>query len=169
MSTEELHPYTARTRIHPDYAPYLPASTLGADRVVVAGYHAAFATEPRPDTVISVFGGLDLDTARAEHIPVMALVRLERATQVITPGADGARRIRWEQGIFGGAFAGVSWYLAPTALDGRRRCVIAVGWWSADGRQAVLPRSVIVTIPGVPTVVDIRDHDPHTGTRWTPT
>lgn len=165
---DDLYPYTARTRIHPDYAPHLPTSELGAEHVVIAGYHAAFATAPAPDTDVAVFPGFDLATARAGTTPVMALIRIEYATQVLTPGPHNTRRIHWEEGIFNAAITGMHWYLTPTVLNRARRCAIAAGWWAAGGRQAVLPRSVTDLVPGVPTVIDIHDHDPHTGNRWAP-
>ncbi|WP_406238498.1 hypothetical protein [Nocardia sp. NBC_01009] len=166
MNTD-LHPYTARLRIDPRCAPYLPASDPGAS-VVVAGYHAAFGTHPCPAAVVGVFPGLDVAAVRTEWLVVMVLVRVEHATQVITPHGDGTSRTRWETNVFDGLPTGMRWYLAPAAIDGEGRLVIAGQQWSHGGRQAVLPRSVTMHAPGVPIVVDIHDQDPHTGKRWTP-
>jgi hypothetical protein len=144
----DLHTYTARLRIDPHYDRHLPDSDPAVDRVVVAGYHAAFAVVPCPTTVVGVFPGLDLVAARTEQVAVMALVRVEHASQVVTPNADGSSRIHWETNTFGRLPTGMSWYLAPTALDPDGRCVIADGRWCPGGRQAVLPRSVTVHAPG---------------------
>ncbi|WP_433622098.1 hypothetical protein [Nocardia sp. CA-120079] len=162
----ELHAYTARLRTDPRYEPCLPEDARTVEGVVVAGYHAAFAAPPRPAIAVAVFGGLDL--ARSGPAAVMALVRVEHASQVITVNDDGSSRIHWETNTFGQLSTGISWYLAPAELasDGRR--VIADGRWAAGGRQAVLPHSVTVFVPGAPPVVDVHDHDPRTGRRWVP-
>lgn len=165
MATD-LHACTARLRVDPYYQPYLPDTTGTIDRVLVAGYHAAFAVAPRPGTAVAVFDGLDATAAPTEQLPVLALVRVEHASQVVTVTDDGISRIHWETGTFGGLPTGMSWYLTPTERDPHGRRVIANGRWAPGGRQAVLPRSVTVRVPGTPTVVDVRDHDPHTGRRW---
>ncbi|MEV5835579.1 hypothetical protein [Nocardia sp. NPDC052112] len=163
----DLHSYTARMRTDPRSGPYLPEDPRTVEGVVVAGYRAAFAVPPRPGTAVAVFGGLDL--ACTGPLAVMALVRVEHAGQVVTVNDDGSSRIHWETNTFGQPSAGISWYLAPTELGCYGRRVIADGRWAAGGRQAVLPRSVTVFVPGAPTVVDVHDHDPGTGHRWMPT
>ncbi|MFX0575092.1 hypothetical protein [Nocardia nepalensis] len=171
MNTD-LHAYTARLRIDPRYDYHLracdQASSVEFGGILVAGYHAAFGTHPHPATVVGMFPGVDIAAARSEQLPMMALVRVEHATQVITPHDDGTNRIHWEPSIFDQLPTGFSWYLAPVDIDVARGAVIADGRWSAGGRQAVLPRSVTVHAPGAPTVVDVHDQDPHTGRRWTP-
>ncbi|MFE9575370.1 hypothetical protein ACFYO1_03210 [Nocardia sp. NPDC006044] len=167
MNTE-LTRYVARIRPDPGYERDLIDAGRTIEHVVIAGYHAAFATEPGAATVLTVFPGLELAQAYAEHGAVMALVRVEHATQVVITDADGTSRIEWQDDTFGPPPSGISWYLAPTTLDHDHRCVIAEGRWRAGGRQGVLPRSVTTLVPGVPTVVDLRDHDPQSGTRWPP-
>ncbi|MFI6958612.1 hypothetical protein ACIBJI_34740 [Nocardia sp. NPDC050408] len=171
MNTD-LHAYTARLRVAPRYDHHLracdPAHSVGFSGVVVAGYHAAFGMHPHSATVVGMFPGVDVAAARGERLPVMALVRVEHATQVITPHGDGTSRTHWENSPFDQLPTGFSWYLAPTDIDVAGRCVIADRCWSAGGRQAVLPRSVTMHAPGAPTVVDVHDHDPHTGRRWRP-
>ncbi|WP_433664753.1 hypothetical protein ACQPW1_22940 [Nocardia sp. CA-128927] len=167
MNTD-LTRYCARIRLDPRYERDLPAGARTVEHVVIAGYRAAFAAEPRPATVLAPFPGLDLAQAYAEHLPVMALVRVEHATRVVITDDDGTTRISWEEDTFGHSPSRISWYLAPATLNRERRCVLAEGRWRAGGRQGVLPRSVTTLAPGVPTVVDLHDHDPHSGTRWPP-
>ncbi|MFI6041905.1 hypothetical protein ACIA8C_09740 [Nocardia sp. NPDC051321] len=164
----DLTRYCARIRHDPRYERDLLDNVRTVDHVVIAGYHAAFAVEPRPATVLTPFSGLDLAQAYAEHLPVMALVRVEHATRVVITNDDGTSRTGWQDDTFGFLPTGISWYLAPTTLDHERRCVIAGGRWRGGGRQGVLSRSVTTHAPGVPTVVDLHDHDPHSGTRWPP-
>ncbi|MGO4612967.1 hypothetical protein AB4305_03315 [Nocardia sp. 2YAB30] len=161
----DLDSYTARLRADPRYGPYLPDTAADIDRVLVAGYHAAFATPPPPGTVIAVFPGID-HTAAACGRPVMALVRVEHATQVVTVHADGSSQTRWENDSFGGLPTGIGWRLSPAVPDTAGRWVIAEGRWAAGGREAVLPRSVTAQVPGAPAVVTVHEQDPQTGRPW---
>ncbi|WP_433521549.1 hypothetical protein ACQPZ2_30130 [Nocardia pseudovaccinii] len=160
----DLHPYTVRLRADPHYAPHLADDAGTVDSALVAGYHAAFAVPPRPATAVGLFGGLDLTGTGPPA--VMALVRVEHASQVVTVNDDRTSRTLWETSTFGRRRTGLSWYLAPTELGPGGRRVIAEGHWAASGRQAVLPRSVTALVPGAPIVIDVHDHDPRIGRRW---
>lgn len=134
-----------------------------AREVLVIGWHAAFANAPAAGTSLAVFG--DIESA-ADHLPVMALVRIEHATAIDTIAPDGTRETRWGPDPFGIAKTGISWRLVPAHRAGDGRWVIAPGWWAAGGEEAVLSNSVTARV-GAPTVVPVYDHDPHTGKRWT--
>ncbi|WP_406274534.1 hypothetical protein OH799_01365 [Nocardia sp. NBC_00881] len=134
-------------------------------RVLIAGVHAAFATPPRPGTVVATFDDFDMH-ARPDELPIVALVRVEYATQVVTANRDGSRRIRWERDVFGRLPTGIGWRLSPAATDPTGRIVIGQGWWAAGGREIILPAAVRAQVPGVPAAVALHDHDPHTG--WRP-
>ncbi|MFF0533582.1 hypothetical protein ACFYT3_35100 [Nocardia amikacinitolerans] len=162
----DLARYLAAVRADPHYAPYLPDHALPNGPILIVGQHAAFATHPRPATPIAVFPGGASTTAVIGY-PVMALVRVEHATAVITVGHDGTSTTRWEHAPFPGLPTGISWHLHPAELDAATgRWMIGAGRWAAGGRQAVLPRSVTAQVPGAPRVVALHDHDPHTGRRW---
>ncbi|BDU00981.1 MULTISPECIES: hypothetical protein [Nocardia] len=156
--------YLARLQTDPQYRSVLPNLAPTA-RVLVAGYHAAFATPPRPGAPIGVFPGVDPDAARAGAAVVMALVRIEYATRV-TVDADGGSRDIWQQQLFDRLPTGYGWRLLPAQLDERGRWLIARGNLAASGLQALLPRSVSIQVPGAPVAVAVHDLDPHTGRRW---
>lgn len=159
--------YLARVRLDPEYQPYLPASALPAEPVLVVGYRAAFATAPLPGTPLTAFPGTVPAATRQRH-PVMGLVRVEYATEVVTTSEDGTSHTQWEENLFAGFPSGISWYLVPAEpVPATGRWAIASGSWAASGRQAVLPCPVTTGVPGAPTVVAIHDHDPHTGRRHT--
>ncbi|MEU7764987.1 hypothetical protein AB0B25_07670 [Nocardia sp. NPDC049190] len=158
--------YTARLRLDSRYGPYLPDAIVSTDCVLVAGYHAAFATPPRPGTVIAAFPGINQTAAAARGYPVMALVRVEHATQVVTVHTDGSRQINWETDPFGELPTGIGWRLTPAAADTAGRWVITDGRWAAGGCEAVLARSVTAQVPGAPAVVAVHEQDPHTRRRW---
>ncbi|MBF6341301.1 hypothetical protein IU450_36280 [Nocardia abscessus] len=141
--------------------PDVPPTT----RVLVAGYHAAFATPPQPGASIGVFPGVDPVPPKAGIAAVMALVRIEYATQVDTTDDDDSR-IYWKRQHFDRLPAGDGWRLVPAQLDEHARWVIARGHLAAGGLQALLPRSVSVQVPGSPIAVAVHDVDPHTGRRW---
>jgi hypothetical protein len=159
----DLSPYTARIRVDPHYAPYPPDSGPLPSMLVV-GYHAAFATGPRPGIPIAVFDGLPARIL-VEGIAALALVRVEYATEITTVGPDGVSEIGWASDPFGIGLPEFGWRLVPAQRTGGR-WVIAQGCWAAGGRQGVLPRSLTTQVPGAPTVVSIHDHNPHTGNRW---
>ncbi|WP_435591875.1 hypothetical protein [Nocardia sp. bgisy118] len=162
----DLARYLAAVQADPHYAPYLPDHALPDGPVLIVGQHAAFATSPRPATPVAVFPGGAPTTAVIAH-PVMALVRIEHATAIITVGHDGTSTTCWEHALFPGLPTGVSWHLYPTELDAATgRWVLGAGRWAAGGRQAVLPRSVTAQVPGAPRVVALHDHDARTGRRW---
>ncbi|MEU2258453.1 hypothetical protein ABZ540_35405 [Nocardia xishanensis] len=162
----DLGRYLARVRVDPDYAPYLPDHALPDRPVLIVGQHAACATSPRPGTPVAMFPGADPTETASSH-PVMALVRVEHATAVITVAHDGSSRTRWEDALFPGLPTGITWRLCPAEPDtASGRWVTARGRWAAGGRQALLPRSVAAQVPGAPRAVAIHDHDPHTGRRW---
>jgi hypothetical protein len=153
--------YLARLQTDPRYRSVLPDVTPTA-RVLVAGYHAAFATPPRPGASIGVFPGVDPATAGAG---VMALVRIEYATQVPVDD-DGGSQDLWQSQLFDRLPTGYGWRLLPAALDERGRWGIARGNLAASGVQALLPRSVSIQVPGTPVAIAVHDLDPHTGRRW---
>ncbi|WP_433621026.1 hypothetical protein [Nocardia sp. CA-120079] len=155
--------YSARIWVYPRYAPYLPESGQALSMLVV-GYHAAFATGPRPDTPIGVFDGLPTRTLMRGSA-ALALVRVEYATEITTVTPDGGSEISWAPDPFGLEWPEFGWRLVP-AQRTDSRWVIAHGCWAAGGRQGVLPRSLTTQVPGAPTVVTVHDHDPHTGNRW---
>ncbi|WP_327097390.1 hypothetical protein OIE68_00450 [Nocardia vinacea] len=159
----DLSSYSARIRLDPRYAPHLPESGSLSSMLVV-GYHAAFATGPRPGTAIAIFHGLPA-RALVEGSAALALVRVEYATEITTVTLDGVSEIGWASDLFGIGLPEFGWRLLP-AQHTAGRWVIAPGWWSAGGRQGVLPRSITTQVPGAPTVVTIYDHDPHTGRQW---
>ncbi|WP_028478891.1 hypothetical protein [Nocardia sp. CNY236] len=155
MSTD---PYTARLRLEPRYAPYLPEIGAAAS-VLVVGYHAAFAATPAHGTPITAF-----DPAPPRHPdPPMALIRIEHRTASLRTDADG--NPQWQPDPFGIGLPEFCWYLTPTQHTGTR-WVLARGRWAAGGRQAVLPRTLTAAVPGAPTVVSVHDHNTHTGRRW---
>ncbi|MFD8101115.1 hypothetical protein ACFV24_16375 [Nocardia fluminea] len=157
MSTTALgapEPSRWTARLHPIPDP--------AREVMVIGWHAAFANTPAAGTSLAVFGDTESTT---DHLPVMALVRIEHATAIDTITPDGTRETRWGPDPFGIAKTGISWRLVPAHHDGDDRWVIAPGWWAAGGEEAVLSNSVTVRV-GAPTVVPVYDRDPHTGKRW---
>ncbi|MFF7941553.1 hypothetical protein ACFZC5_17720 [Nocardia gamkensis] len=153
--------YLARLQTDPRYRSVLPDVPPTA-RVLVAGYHAAFATPPRPGASIGVFPGVDPATAGAG---VMALVRIEYATHVTVDDGGGSRDL-WQSQLFGRLPTGYGWRLLPAELDERGRWVIARGNLASSGVQALLPRSVSTQVPGAPVAVAVHDLDPHTGRRW---
>ncbi|WP_109529295.1 MULTISPECIES: hypothetical protein [Nocardia] len=158
----DLSSYTARLRLDPHYAAYLPDDDRMPMSMLVVGYHAAFATGPRPGTPVADFDGLP---SLAENTVGLALVRIEYATQITTIIPDGGSETSWARDPFGIGLPEFGWRLVPTQhRDGR--WVIASGSWAAGARQAVLPRSVTIQVPGTPTVVGVHDRDPHTGNRW---
>ncbi|WP_157129267.1 hypothetical protein [Nocardia amamiensis] len=158
-------PYLARLQTDPQYRSVLPAVAPTA-RVLVAGYHAAFAAPPQPGTSIGVFPGVDPVPAKAGVAAVMALVRIEYATQVDTSDEDGGSRHGWKRQLFDRLPTGCGWRLLPAELDERARWVIARGNLAAGGLQALLPRSVSTQVPGAPIAVAVHDLDPHTSRRW---
>ncbi len=157
--------YLARLQTDPQYRSVMPDVAATA-RVLIAGYHAAFATPPQSGTSIGVFPGVDPFPAVAEVAAVMALVRIEYATQVDTLDKDGGSRTGWQRQLFDRLPTGYGWRLLPAQLDHRGRWVIARGNLAAGGSQALLPRSVSTQVPGAPIVVAVHDVDPHTGRRW---
>ncbi|MBF6102261.1 hypothetical protein IU510_30035 [Nocardia cyriacigeorgica] len=166
MSTD-LDRYLARVILDPAYAPYAPEHAQPRGPVVIVGYHAAFATHPAPGTALAAFPGIDLATTTVSSYPLMGLVRIEHATEVVTVHRDGSTSTEWHDTVFSRLPRGISWRLVPAEpapVTGRPRTV--AGWWAAGGRQALLPRSVTTQVPGAPTAVKIHDHDPHTGRRW---
>ncbi|MFI9410129.1 hypothetical protein [Nocardia gamkensis] len=163
MGIDSTH-YLARLQTDPQYRSVLPNLAPTA-RVLVAGYHAAFATPPRPGASIGVFPGVDPATAGAGVAGVMALVRIEYATQV-TVDDDGGSRDLWQRKLFDRLPTGYGWRLLPAELDERGRWVIARGNLAASGVQALLPRSVSIQVPGAPVAIAVHDLDPHTGRRW---
>jgi hypothetical protein len=134
-------------------------------RVLVAGYHAAFATPPRPGASIGMFPGMAPATAGPAGAAVMVLVRIEYATQVPVDD-DGGSRDLWQSQLFDRLPTGYGWRLLPAEPDARGRWVIARGNLAASGVQALLPRTVSTQVPGAPVAVAVHDLDPHTGRRW---
>ncbi|MFG3621277.1 hypothetical protein [Nocardia sp. NPDC047654] len=96
---------------------------------------------------------------------VMALVRIEYATQVDTLDKDGGSRSGWQRQLFDRLPTGHGWRLLPAELH-NGRWVIARGNLAAGGLQALLPRSVSTQVPAAPLVVAVHDVVPHTGRRW---
>ncbi|MGY1899798.1 hypothetical protein [Nocardia gipuzkoensis] len=135
-------------------------------RVLVAGYHAAFATPPQSGTSIGVFPGVDPFPAKTGVAAVMALVRIEYATHVDTLDKHGGSRTGWQRQQLDRLPTGYGWRLLPAQLDHRGRWVIARGNLAAGGLQALPPRSVSMQVPPAPIVVAVHDHDPGTGRRW---
>ncbi|MEV4233558.1 hypothetical protein AB0J47_00060 [Nocardia sp. NPDC049737] len=160
----DLSRYTARIRLDPHYAPYLPDNG-SLPSMLLAGYHAAFATGPRPGPPIAAFDHPPTYPI-VEGTAALALVRIEYATQITTLTPDGDNEIGWASDPFGIGLPEFGWRLIPAQHTGGR-WLIAHGTWAAGGRQGVLPRSVTTQVPGAPTVVAVHDHDPHTGNRWT--
>ncbi|MFR9769313.1 hypothetical protein [Nocardia sp. SC052] len=156
--------YLARLQTDPRYRSVLPDLAPTA-QVLVAGYHAAFSTPPRPGASIGVFPGIHPGVARAGVAVVMALVRIEYATHV-TVDEDGGSRDIWQRQLFDRLPSGYGWRLLPAQLDERGRWVVARGNLAASGLQALLPRSVSIQVPGAPVAVAVHDLDPHTGRRW---
>ncbi|MFX0573750.1 hypothetical protein [Nocardia nepalensis] len=159
----DLSCFSARIRVDPYHAPYLPDGGRLLSMLVV-GYHAAFATGPRPGTPIAVFDRLPNRTL-VQGTAALALVRVEYATEITTVAPDGGSEISWAPDPFGIGLPEFGWRLVPAQPTGGR-WVIAHGCWAAGGRQGVLPRSLTTQVPGAPTVVTVHDHDPHTGNRW---
>ncbi|MGW4369161.1 hypothetical protein ACWEKT_26300 [Nocardia takedensis] len=155
MSTDR---FTARLRQHPRYAPYITEPDLPT-AILVVGYHGQADTEPRPGAPITVFEGIP------EHHrgPAMALVRIEHLVGCQHLDADGTTR--WKPDPFGSGLADLDWQLSPTEHTDTG-WVLAPGRWAGSGRQAVLTRTLTTRVPGTPTVVLVRDHDPYTGHRW---
>ncbi|MGQ4616289.1 hypothetical protein [Nocardia sp. R7R-8] len=156
--------YLARLQTDPQYRSVL-SDIAPTERVLVAGYHAAFATVPRPRASIGIFPGVDPVPARVGVAGVMALVRIEYATHV-TVDEDGGSRDLWQPQLFHRLPTGYRWRLLPAELDERGRWVITRGNLAASGVQALLPRSVSIQVPGAPVAVAVHDLDPHTGHRW---
>ncbi|MEV0027829.1 hypothetical protein [Nocardia sp. NPDC050793] len=162
----DLARYLARVQLDPNHQRYLREEALPGGPVLIVGHHAAFATSPRPGTPIAVFPGIEPATPATDY-PILALVRVEHATGVITVADDGTSRIHWEENVFPGLPTGISWYLRPAELDpATGRWVLAAGRWAAGGCHAQLPRSVTTQVPGAPSSVAIHDQDSHTGRRW---
>ncbi|MFC9434764.1 hypothetical protein [Nocardia sp. NPDC057030] len=61
--------YSARLRLDPRYERDLLEDTRAVAHVVIAGYHAAFAAEPRPGTVLAPFPGVDLARPTPSTVP----------------------------------------------------------------------------------------------------
>ncbi|MGW4371988.1 hypothetical protein ACWEKT_40935 [Nocardia takedensis] len=155
MSTDR---FTARGPQHPRYAPYITEPDLPIP-ILVVGYTGEVATEPRPGTPITVFEGIP------EHHrgPAMALIRIEHDASSHQLDADGTTR--WMPDPFGIGLAELDWQLTP-AEHTDAGWVLAPGRWAGSGGQAVLTRTLTARVPGTPTVVLVRDHDPYTGRRW---
>ncbi|MFE3230130.1 hypothetical protein [Nocardia sp. NPDC059228] len=153
----ELNSYCARLRVGPRYVEVVSAPP--ASSVLVVGYRACFATAPKPGTPVAAFPAITPATTTTDAAPPMALVSIERATQIIRD-----RESYWEEGYFGiFGDSGVHWCLIPVDPTVDSRFVIAEGWWAAGGYQAVLTRSVIANAPTAPTVVAVHNAHPSTG------
>ncbi|MRH91560.1 hypothetical protein GFY24_29670 [Nocardia sp. SYP-A9097] len=161
----DLNNYTARLRTHHhrELAPQPPAAV-----VLVVGYRACFAAAPKPGTPVIAFAAITAATTTAVAAPMMALISVENATQVVRVRSDGSSEIDWEEDpfeIFG--HSGIRWCLMPVQSAPGGRFVIAPGSWVAGRYQAVLTRSTLSHAPTAPTVVAVHNADPHTGhTRW---
>ena len=161
--------YLARAALAPAYTRYAPEIAVPSGPVVIVGYHAAFAFHPAAGTALAAFPGIDLAGMTASSFPLMGLVRIEHATEIITVHRDGSASTEWNDTTFSQLPHGTTWYLTPAELDpmtGRPRT--AAGRWAAGRHRALLPRSVTTQVPGAPTTVTLHDHDPHTSRRWSP-
>ncbi|WP_433566879.1 hypothetical protein ACQP1O_17825 [Nocardia sp. CA-151230] len=158
--------YIARLRIDPRYQQVAPQPPTA--RALVVGYRACFATDPKPATPVAAFAAITPPAATTVTAPCMALISVERATQVVRVRPDGSREIGWEDDYFPiVGDPGIRWCLLPVDLSPEGRFVIADGGWAAGGYQAVLTRSTIAHAPTAPTVVAVHNTDPRTGhTRW---
>ncbi|RDI45306.1 hypothetical protein [Nocardia mexicana] len=157
----DLGSYTARVRVQSGYIGAV--ADPGPDTaVVVVGYRAAFATHPRPGTPIAAFPGIDTAEVAAGGAAPVALIAVEIATQVVTPGIS---ETRWEHdpfGIYG--TTGFHWYLAPVDPT-PGGFVLTAGSWAASGYEAALTTTLTRQAPTAPAVVRLHDKNPHTGTR----
>ncbi|WP_040801769.1 hypothetical protein [Nocardia higoensis] len=161
--------YLARMTLAPAYARYAPETAAPSGPIVIVGYHAAFAFHPAPGTALAAFPGIDLESMTASSLPLMGLVRIEHATEIVTVHRDGSTSTEWNDTTFDQLPHGTTWYLTPAEPDpmtGRPRT--AAGRWAAGRHRAQLPRSVALQVPGAPIAVTIHDHDPHTGRHWSP-
>ncbi|MEU1204642.1 hypothetical protein [Nocardia sp. NPDC005825] len=162
----DLNSYIARLRVDPRYQEVVPQPP--ATRALIVGYRACFATAPTPGTPVATFPAISSSAATSFPAPKLALISIERATQVVRVRPDGTRETRWEEDYFP-AFgdSGIQWCLLPVDPSPDGQFVIAEGWWAATGYQAVLTRSTIANAPSAPTVVAVHNTNPRTGgKRW---
>ncbi|MFE3058798.1 hypothetical protein [Nocardia sp. NPDC059239] len=156
-----MNSYSARLRVDPRYVEVVSAPPVTG--ILVVGYRACFATAPKPSTPVAAFPTITQATTTAITAPPMALVSVERATQIIRD-----HETHWEEDYFGGfGDSGIDWCLIPVDPTFDGGFVVAEGWWAAGGYQAVLTRSVIANAPTAPTVVAVHNAHPSTGRkRW---
>ncbi|WP_153809877.1 hypothetical protein [Nocardia sp. SYP-A9097] len=121
-----------------------------------------------PRTQIAPFAGITPYAAGDVGTATMALISVERATQVLRVRADGRREIAWEEDYFESfGDSGTQWSLIPVDPSPDGRFIVADGSWATGGYQAVLTRSTIDHAPGAPTVVAVHNSSPYTGCkRW---